>query len=218
VDGLKGNRDVVLLEWSAQELPDPVHTRQATAIFLLTILSAATGIVPLVFASLAGATAMVVLRIVTPRQVTRVTDTRIITAIGSALAMSIALQESGGAALLAHALVGSFMDVGPTVVLSVLFLLGAALTNVISNNAVAVLLTPIAVDAALQLGVSPQAFAVAVIFAANCPFASPIGYQTNLLVLGPGHYRFLDFTRAGLPLIVLMWIVFSLFVPWWYGF
>ncbi|MGF1640661.1 MAG: SLC13 family permease, partial [Rhodospirillales bacterium] len=183
VHGLKVNRDVVLLEWSAQEVPNPVHTRQAATIFLVTILSAASGIVPLVFASLAGATAMVVLRIVTPRQVTRVTDTRIIAAIGSALAMSIALQESGGATLLARALVENFMDVGPAVVLSVLFLFGAALTNVISNNAVAVLLTPIAVDAALQLEVSPQAFAVAVIFAANCPFASPIGYQTNLLVL-----------------------------------
>ena len=70
---------------------------------------------------------------------------------------------------------------------------------------------------AQALGVEPQVFAVAVIFAANCSFASPLGYQTNLLVMGPGHYKFTDFARAGLPLIVLLWAAFSLFAPWYYG-
>ena len=79
------------------------------------------------------------------------------------------------------------------------------------------LFTPIAIDIARQLGVSPEPFAVAVIFAANCSFASPLGYQTNLLVMGPGHYRFGDFARAGIPLIILMWLVFSLFAPSFYG-
>jgi di/tricarboxylate transporter len=65
--------------------------------------------------------------------------------------------------------------------------------------------------------VEPHVFAVAVIFAANCSFASPLGYQTNLLVMGPGHYKFTDFARAGLPLIVLLWAAFSLFAPWYYG-
>ena len=76
---------------------------------------------------------------------------------------------------------------------------------------------PIAVDLAIELGVEPHVFAVAVIFAANCSFASPLGYQTNLLVMGPGHYKFTDFARAGLPLIVLLWAAFSLFAPWYYG-
>jgi di/tricarboxylate transporter len=91
------------------------------------------------------------------------------------------------------------------------------LSNVISTKTTAVLFTPIAVDIALDIGVAPEAFTVAVIFAANCSFASPLGYQTNLLVMGPGHYRFVDFVRAGTPLIFIMWLVFSLFAPWYYG-
>ena len=69
-----------------------------------------------------------------------------------------------------------------------------------------------------ELGVSVEAFAVAVIFAANCAFASPVGYQTNLLVMGPGNYRFLDFARTGAPLLIVLWLVFTLFAPWYYGF
>jgi di/tricarboxylate transporter len=79
------------------------------------------------------------------------------------------------------------------------------------------LFTPIAVNIANQLGVEPMIFVFAVIFGANCSFATPIGYQTNLLVMGPGHYRFVDFLKAGTPLILLIWLTFSLFAPWYYG-
>ena len=91
-----------------------------------------------------------------------------------------------------------------------LFLVAAVMTNIISNNAVALLFTPIAADLADKLGQEPSLFAIAVLFAANCSFASPMGYQTNLLVMGPGHYKFQDFVRAGLPLILLMWVAFTL--------
>ena len=79
------------------------------------------------------------------------------------------------------------------------------------------LFTPIAVSVGHGLGVDPMAFAVAVVFAANCSFASPIGYQTNLLVMTPGQYRFMDFVRVGAPLIIVLWIAFSLFAPWYFG-
>jgi di/tricarboxylate transporter len=218
VHALKVSRDVVLMEWSTEELPALTHTRSAAAVFVVTIALAASGLVPLVIAALGGATVMVASGMLSPRQAARAIDTRIITTIGTALALGVAMQETGGAVYIARALVETLMAAGPTAVLSVFFLLAAVLTNIISNNAVAVLFTPIAVDTALQLGVAPQAFAVAVVFGANCSFASPIGYQTNLLVMGPGNYRFLDFARAGVPLIFLLWIVFTLFVPWWYGF
>jgi di/tricarboxylate transporter len=91
------------------------------------------------------------------------------------------------------------------------------LSNVISTKTTAVLFTPIAIDFGIEVGAAPEAFAVAVIFAANCSFASPLGYQTNLLVMGPGHYKFMDFTRVGIPLVFVMWITFSLFAPWYYG-
>ncbi|WP_299349393.1 SLC13 family permease, partial [uncultured Maritalea sp.] len=86
-----------------------------------------------------------------------------------------------------------------------------------SNNATAVLFTPIAISTAQSLGVDPLPFVVAVILGANASFASPIGYQTNLLVMGPGHYRFKHYFIAGVPLILLVWITFSIVAPWYYG-
>ncbi|MGH6915945.1 MAG: SLC13 family permease, partial [Geminicoccales bacterium] len=105
----------------------------------------------------------------------------------------------------------------PSAVLSVLFLIVAALTNVLTNNAAAVLFTPIAVNVATSIEADVFPFALAVVFGASCSFATPIGYQTNLLVMGPGHYRFMDFVVAGLPLVFIVWLAFSLFVPWYYG-
>jgi di/tricarboxylate transporter len=106
----------------------------------------------------------------------------------------------------------------PTAVtLSVVFLLVAVLTNIISNNAAAVLFTPIAIGIASQIGADPLPFVGAVMIAASCAFATPIGYQTNMLVMGPGHYRFSDFLVGGGPLVVLMWLSFSIVMPWYYG-
>lgn len=102
-------------------------------------------------------------------------------------------------------------------IVSALFLLVALLTNVLSNNATALLFTPIAISTANQLGADPVPFIHAVIFAANCPFATPVGYQTNLLVMGPGNYRFMDFVRAGTPLLIIIWLAFTMSAPWYYG-
>jgi di/tricarboxylate transporter len=105
----------------------------------------------------------------------------------------------------------------PTVILSAFFLLIAVLSNIISAKAAAVLFTPIAVGIAHELNMPVEAFAVAVVFAANCAVATPIGYQTSLLVMGPGHYTFTDFARGGIPLIIILWLTFTLFAPWYYG-
>ena len=105
----------------------------------------------------------------------------------------------------------------PSMVLSAFFLLVAALSNVLSTKATAVLFTPIAAGVALELGVPVEPFAVAVVFAANCSFASPIGYQTNLLVMTPGDYRFVDFIKVGMPMLVVVWLAFSAFAPYFYG-
>ena len=109
------------------------------------------------------------------------------------------------------------MSGGPVVLLSALFVLIAILTNVLSNNATAVLFTPIAISAARAIDAPVEPFVVAVIFAANASFATPIGYQTNLLVMAPGDYRFRDYLSAGGPLVVILWGVFTLFAPWYYG-
>jgi len=217
INALKVNRDVVLMEWSAEELPALDHARSAAFIFLAVITFAASGLVPIVVATLTGAVAMVAVGALNARQAARAVDPRIVTTIGAALALGVALQETGGAQFIAGALVNAMAGAGPAAILSVFFLVVAALSNVISTKTSAVLFTPIAIDIAIELGVSPEAFAVAVVFAANCSFASPLGYQTNLLVLGPGRYKFIDFARTGVPLIILLWAVFTLFVPQWYG-
>ena len=217
VAALKRHRDVVLLEWSAEELPTLDHAKRASAIFLIAVALAATGVVPIVVAALTGAAAMVVFGVLNVRQAFQALDPKIVTTIAAALALGVALQETGGARFLAHLLVTALQGASPTVILSLFFLLVAGLSNIISTKTAAVLFTPIAVDLAHELGIPPEAFAVAVVFAANCSFASPLGYQTNLLVMGPGHYKFTDFARAGVPLIVLLWVVFTLFVPWYYG-
>lgn len=116
--------------------------------------------------------------------------------------------------MVAHLLAVLTGEGSPAVALSALFLAIAVMTNVLSNNACAVLFTPIAVNLAHQLDAPVLPFALAVAFAANCSFATPFGYQTNLLVMGPGNYRFKDFPRAGIPLTVALWLTFSLVMPW----
>lgn len=217
VQALRTNQDVLLIEWSAAELPAHHHAKRAGLVLLAVVTSAATGLVPIVIAGLTGAAAMVGLGVLNIRQAFRAVDTKILTMIPAALAMGAALHATGGAHAIANAVMGMFEGAGPWAVLSIFFITMVILTNVISSKAMAVLFTPIAVDLAISINAPIEAFAVAVVFAANCSFASPIGYQTNLLVMAPGHYRFADFARAGVPLILLIWLVFSLFVPWYYG-
>ncbi len=214
---LKDSRDVVLIEWASEDLPALHHARRALGIFAAVVIFAASGMVPIVVSALCGAAAMVVFRVLDVEQAFRSLDSKIVTTIAAALALGVALQETGGAGYISHGLITAMDGQSPAVILSVFFLLVAVLANVVSTKACAVLFTPIAVDLAREIGVPPDAFAVAIVFAANCSFASPLGYQTNLLVIAPGRYRFIDFVRVGVPLVILMWIVFSVFVPWYYG-
>ena len=217
VRGLRANPDIILLEWATTDLPQPFYARRATLIFLAVILAAASGLVPIVVAALCGAVAMFACGALNLRHLTDAIDGRIILMIAAALALGAALTETGGDRFLAGSLLEVFQDASPATILSAFFLLVALLSNVLSTKACAVLFTPIAVDIGHGLDVDPMAFAVAVVFAANCSFASPIGYQTNLLVIAPGNYRFLDFARVGLPLILIVWLAFSFFAPWYYG-
>jgi di/tricarboxylate transporter len=217
VDRLRGERNVVLMEWSRQSLVTPQHKRKAALIFLAVIAASASGAVPIALAAFCGATAMIATGILSLGDAVKVLDRKIVLTIAMALALGSAMQATGGANLLAELLIKALDGTSPGQMLSAFFLLLALLSNVLSTKATAVLFTPIAVDLARVLGVPVEPFAVAVIFASNCSFASPIGYQTNLVVMTPGNYRFMDFVRVGTPLILLVWIVFTLFAPWYYG-
>ncbi len=214
---LRANPDVLLMEWSTREVPTHTHASRALLVFAGVVLAAASALVPIVVAAVTGAAMMVASGCLNIRQASRAVDRRVMLMVGATLALGTAMQATGGADFLAHVLISAFAGFGVAVTLSAFFLLVAVFTNVISNNATAVLFTPIAIDTARALEVDPVIFVIAVIFAANCSFATPIGYQTNLLVMGPGHYRFSDFMRAGTPLIIILWLAFSLFAPWYYG-
>ncbi len=216
IQGLRSNRDVLLLEWSASNLPNFAHANQARLIFGVTILLAALNIVPIVTAALAGAAAMIVSGVLNIRQAARGVDMRIFLTIGVALAMSTAMAKTGGAVYLATSFITLFENFNPWIILSAFFLLCALVTNILSNNATAVLFTPIALSLSNSLAMPVEAFVFAVIFAANCSFATPFAYQTNLLVMTPGNYQFKDFLRCGLPLIFIIWLTYSLFAPWYF--
>lgn len=217
IQGLRGNRDALLMEWSTQELPNFANAFKARLIFFATILSAAIGLVPIAVAAIAGSVAMILTGVLNIRQAARGIDLSIFLIVGAALAMSESLMVTGGATFIAGQFLSTLEFAHPAVILSCFFLLCALTTNILSNNATAVLFTPIGIDMALRLGIEPTAFIFAVIFAANCSFATPIAYQTNLLIMSPGGYSFKDFVKAGVPLVLVSWLAFSLFAPWYYG-
>ncbi|MBD1545016.1 SLC13 family permease [Roseibium aggregatum] len=218
IASLRGNRDVLLLDWSTAEVPRRRYAPRALAIFLAVVGLSASGLIPIVTAAIAGTFAMVASGCLNVRQAMRAIDSRIFMLVGASLAGAVALETTGGATAIAATLVSLLKGQSPTVILSALYLIVMVLTNFLSNNAAAVLFTPIAINMSNQLGQSPEAFVVCLLLAANSSFATPIGYQTNLIIMGPGHYRFSDFIRAGTPLSLILWVTFSLVAPWYYGF
>ena len=211
---LGADPDVVLLGGSTDNLPRRDRVPAATVIFAGILLPPALGLLPIVITALAGALALLATDCVNLRQAARALDGAVYLTIAAAIALGTALEATGGATMVASLLAHLAGEHAPAVALSALFLAVAALTNLLSNNAAAVLFTPIAVSLAQQLDAAVLPFALAVAFAANCSFATPFGYQTNLLVMAPGNYRFRDFPRAGIPLTLVLWLTFSLVMPW----
>ncbi len=212
---LRASRDLILLEWSSTEISLTAKVLSARLIALIMVVLAATGLLGILQASLLAALAMIVFGCLNIRQAARSLDLRIFMVIGAALAMGFALEQTGAALVIAETIVNAAFPYGPMAVLSAIFLSVAVMTNLLSNAATAVLFTPIALSAAEQTGAPDTLpYVLAVIFGANCCFATPISYQTNMLVMGPGHYRFSDFLRFGTPLVFLLWAVFTLIAPW----
>ena len=211
---LRTSRDLILLEWSQSEFPTTTRAQVARLITISMVIAAATGIATITLASIIAATAMILLQCLNHRQAARSLDLRIYLVIAAALAMGVALEKTGAAQVIAELVVLLASPYGTLAILSAIFLAVAILTNILSNAATAVLFTPIAISAAEQTGADPFPFLLAVIYAANCAFATPIAYQTNMLVMGPGHYKFGDFLRFGGPLVILMWAAFTIIAPW----
>jgi di/tricarboxylate transporter len=183
-----------------------------------TVLVAAIGLVPIAISAVAGSLLMLVTRCLDWDDAQRALSVQVILIVVASLALGKALLATGATAYVAEVFLQLTLGAGPVAILSGLMLLMAVLTNIVSNNAAAVIGTPIAVDIARALGLPPEAFVLAVLFGANMSYATPMAYKTNLLVMNAGGYVFSDFLRVGVPLTLIMWLVLSWLLPVLYGF
>jgi len=212
LDQLKRSNTALVLDGTT-DLPRTHRTDRALAIMIFVVLAAALGVMPISISALVGVGLMLATRCLTWQDAAGALSTPVIIIIVTSLALGLALTETGGALFIAQAFLATFQSLPIPVILSGLMLIMAVLTNVVSNNAAGVIGTPIAIHVARELGVSPEPFVLAVIFGANMSYATPFGYQTNLLLLSAGGYKFSDFMRAGIPLTILMWLGFSIILP-----
>ena len=155
---------------------------------------------------------MLLTNVLTIRDAVSALDTKIFLLVASSIMLSTALQETGGALYIADFLKNLLINFDMITVLSLFFIFIAVITNFLSNNATAVLFAPIAINLASDFNIQPEPFIYCLIFAANCSFATPIGYKTNLLVMGPGNYQFKDYLTSGIPLVLLMWLSYTVMI------
>jgi di/tricarboxylate transporter len=182
----------------------------------LVMALAAFDVLPIEALAIMAAAVVVATGCLTPSEAYEAIQWRILMLIFGMLGLGIAMEKTGAAALIVHQLAGLLMNFGPLLVLSMIFLFTSILTEIVSNNATAIILTPIAIGLARELGVDPRPFMMAVLFAASATFATPIGYQTNTFVYGVGGYRFADFLRVGVPMNIIVWLAASILIPWYW--
>jgi di/tricarboxylate transporter len=213
LDRLRGETDYIIVEDVHHEIVHKRLARRAFVIFGGLVVAASTGMADIMVCALAAAFLMILTGCLQLRDAYRAMEGRVLLIIIATIALSAALQKTGASEFYAKAFLSLFSGLDPVYVLSGILLLTSISTHILSNNATAILLLPIAISAALGLGVNPKPFIVAVCFGASACFATPIGYQTNLLVYGPGGYRFSDYLKLGMPLNLLVLVMGSFFIP-----
>ena len=213
IKALRTKSDLLPMEWTTSEIQNNDIAKISIFIFLSVVLLGAFEVLPLVVASLIGVVSMITFKVLSVRQVLRSVDNNLLLLIVTSLALGKVIQVTGAANFLSEWLLIVLDGSSPLTILLCFYALVSLTTNFISNNACAVLFTPIAIDIAEKLNVDPKIFAIALIFSVNTSFATPLAYQTNLLVMGPGHYKFIDYVKFGLPLTFICWIVFFLIFP-----
>jgi di/tricarboxylate transporter len=197
----------------------PVHEKAwlAWSILAGVVLLATLGVMSMMNAAMLGAALVLFTGCCSVGAAKRGLDTQVLLTIAASFGLGAALETSGAASALASGVLGLSGD-SPWLLLVAVYLLVTLLTSVVTNNAAAVITFPIVMASAETLGVSPMPFVVAVMFAASACFLTPIGYQTNLMVLGPGGYRFADFLRLGGPLNLITAVVVLGLIPWFWPF
>lgn len=215
---LRGNENLLILNEHEEDKLPRRKAWLAFAIMTAVVAVAGVGLLPIVTSAILGCIALIATRCLGNDQAYQAVDWRVIILLAGVIPLGIAMQKSGLAQGLADLALNGVGRFGPLAVLAVIYLITSLLTEVMSNNAAAVLVTPIAYSTAVAMDVSPSPFLVAVLFAASTSFATPVGYQTNTMVYNAGNYRFADFLRMGMPLNVLFWGLAVYLIPQFFPF
>ena len=235
LEALEATRDFVMTD--SPDEPSPENVRHHRPLHVILSWSALVGVVltatitdflhrmnpsipaiPIHYAAMVGALALLWLRVMTPREAYASIDWQVLLMLYGLLGLGMAMQNTGTAVWLARGLVTLTEGFVPAehmavVMLWLIFLLTILLTEMLSNNATAVMMIPIAVTLAAELGVHPRPFILGVTVASSCAFAMPMGYQTHMMIYGPGGYKFTDFLRVGIPLNIICWITSCTLIP-----
>ena len=202
------------------DVPNYREARVPAAVSILVgvVLLAAFNVLPIVVSAISGCVLMVLTGCLTTEEAYQSVNWKVIFLLAGVIPLGTAMENSGAADLLSSTLLEVLGPLGPTAVLSGFFFTSMMLTNVVSNQATAALLAPIALEAAGTLGVDPRPFLMAITYAASLSFMTPVGYQTNTMIYGPGQYKFTDFTKVGTPLNLILWILGTILIPYFWPF
>ena len=214
---LRRSNDFIVLN----EVPGAALRRKAPlaiGIILAVVGLAAFDVFPILVTAVLGCVAMLVTRVLRLEEAYGAINWQVIFLLAGILPLGLAMQTSGAAGGLAERAVGLVGDMGPVAVLAVIYLMTSVMTDTMTNAAAAVLLAPIAISTAEQIGVDPRPFLMAITFAASTGFSTPVGYQTNTMIYNPGGYKYTDFLRTGVPLSILFWILSVIFIPQFWAF
>lgn len=210
---IRKSADFIIIEDIHHAMIDKEKARLAVGIFAGVVLGATFGVADIMTCSLTGVFLMTLTHCVSLKDAYRSLQPEVLLLIVGTLALGIAMQKTGATKLYADFFLSFFDGMSPKYVLAGIILLSSICTHILSNNATAVLLLPIAISTAVSLGVSPRPFIVGICFGASACFAAPIGYQTNLLVYGPGGYRFSDYLKLGMPLNIIVIFCSAVLIP-----
>ena len=216
IAALKQENELLVLD-ATSDVPHTRKARLAVIIMVAAVGLTATGLLPIAVSAVCGACLMIATGCISWKDATHALSTQVILVVVASLALGNALLATGGSDFLTQVFLALSVGAPPWMVLSGLMLLMAMLTNVVSNNAAAVVGTPVAIGIAEALRLPAEPFVLAVLFGANMSYATPMAYKTNLLVMTAGGYRFSDFMRVGIPLTLLMWLSLSWILPLLYG-
>ena len=189
---------------------------KALVIVVSVVVIAAAGVLPIVAAAVTGALMMVLSGCISTEEAYGAIEWNVLFLLAGMLALGAAMEKTGASTMLAGGMIDAVGRFGPPVLLAAFFGITMLLTEVMSNNATVALLLPIAITTAHSIDANPRAFMFAVVFAASSSFMTPVGYQTNTMIYGPGQYRFVDFVRVGAPLNLIFWVLGSLLIPWFW--